>query len=612
MFTSKSFGFSDDFIASVKKVMTNSRQMSKEQIDENVKSGLWEVEAINENIVSIRESNSNIRYNVTVLDEAGSGSYSAASKKAEASRQRAIRKAKKWMKRTGKDAVAAAREFDISVADLNETKLDPVGKADADINNDGKVNKSDKYLKNRRKAISKAIKEANETEAEKKDMDGDGEKDKKKKGKKEKCDTVDTKPNDDSEKTMAQTNESVELDEQFGTNLVESMRLVLANSFAFYLKAHGYHWNVEGSNFAEYHKFLGDLYEEVHDAVDGLAELIRTLDVYAPSNLQEFLMLSTIPLDESVTSSSTMMMNLYRDNKIVLESLNNAFRLSDMDNKMGVNNFLQDRIDVHEKHGWMLRSFIRGGLNESVDYDDSVQVVVDIQERELSTSEKAKLSSLKKKHEGGGMQKSMRYQYGKDKGDQVFYGKLTQMAKEELELDEAPAAVMKPYDSDKDARLLNRYSLKRKMGKKLSSSQQKLEKNAKSRMELRGPRNEELELDEAEAVKRGRGRPRKDAAADETTDSGDRHIVAQMRKAVSLNGHHVVFNNGEKKHISRDTAQGFLNKYHGLDKQIHKEVLAKSAIKSHDHFKNAMKGKVEAPKKSKISMPALKSDVIDK
>jgi hypothetical protein len=83
-----------------------------------------------------------------------------------------------------------------------------------------------------------------------------------------------------------------------------------------------------------------------------------------------------------------------------------------------------------------------------------------------------------------------------------------------------------------------------------------------------------------------------------------------MRKAVSLNGHHVVFDNGEKKHVDRVTAQAFINKYNNLDKPMHKEIISKSAIKSHEHFKNALKGKVEAPKSNKIDMPKLKSDVM--
>ena len=54
--------------------------------------------------------------------------------------------------------------------------------------------------------------------------------------------------------------------------LQEIMKKVLADTFALYLKAHNYHWNVEGSNFPQYHEFFGNLYKELHDAVDPIAE----------------------------------------------------------------------------------------------------------------------------------------------------------------------------------------------------------------------------------------------------------------------------------------------------------------------------------------------------
>ena len=68
--------------------------------------------------------------------------------------------------------------------------------------------------------------------------------------------------------------------------LINKMKVVLASSFAFYLKAHNFHWNVEGVNFPQYHEFFGNLYEEVHSAIDKIAEEIRALDAYAPGSLK--------------------------------------------------------------------------------------------------------------------------------------------------------------------------------------------------------------------------------------------------------------------------------------------------------------------------------------
>ncbi len=142
--------------------------------------------------------------------------------------------------------------------------------------------------------------------------------------------------------------------------LVESLKKVQATSFAFYLKAHNYHWNVEGSNFAEYHEFLGELYAEVFGAVDAIAEHIRTLDAYVPGSFSRFQELSSIEDELAVPTGRAMMSKLYIDNMRVLSDLQAAHAAAEMLNKRGIVNFLEDRIDIHEKHGWMLRSYTKG------------------------------------------------------------------------------------------------------------------------------------------------------------------------------------------------------------------------------------------------------------
>ena len=142
--------------------------------------------------------------------------------------------------------------------------------------------------------------------------------------------------------------------------LVESLKKVQATSFAFYLKAHNYHWNVEGHSFSEYHAFLGDLYAEVWGAVDAIAEHIRTLDAYVPGSFIRFQQLSSIEDEQSVPSGRAMMTRLLADNQRVLDDLMSAHAAAEAAGKRGIVNFLEDRIDKHDKHGWMLRSFTKG------------------------------------------------------------------------------------------------------------------------------------------------------------------------------------------------------------------------------------------------------------
>ena len=141
--------------------------------------------------------------------------------------------------------------------------------------------------------------------------------------------------------------------------LIELMRKVLADTFTFYLKSHAFHWNVEGPHFAEYHGFFNDLYNELHDAVDPIAEHLRTLQAFAPGSMKRFLELTEIEEEFNVPSPIEMIVKLKDDNQIVLNTLDMALKFATNFDKQGLVNFLGERIDVHEKHAWMLRSFTK-------------------------------------------------------------------------------------------------------------------------------------------------------------------------------------------------------------------------------------------------------------
>jgi starvation-inducible DNA-binding protein len=142
--------------------------------------------------------------------------------------------------------------------------------------------------------------------------------------------------------------------------LADSLKVVLADTFAFYLKAHNYHWNVEGENFNDYHAFFATLYNEAWAATDVIAEHIRTLDEYVPGSFGRFYQLATISDEVNIPTAINMARKLEEDNKKVLASLTSAHELSEKANKIGITNFLEERIDIHEKHGWMLRAISKG------------------------------------------------------------------------------------------------------------------------------------------------------------------------------------------------------------------------------------------------------------
>lgn len=144
-------------------------------------------------------------------------------------------------------------------------------------------------------------------------------------------------------------------------NLTASLHIALANTFVMYFKAHTYHWNIEGSDFPQYHGFLDDLYNELHDAVDPLSERIRVIDQYSPHSLKDLLNSSTIEEDsDKPRTAREMFTNLQEANDKVIDSLNKVFDLAVSNKKQGIANFIADRLDIHAKHGWFLKSLLKG------------------------------------------------------------------------------------------------------------------------------------------------------------------------------------------------------------------------------------------------------------
>lgn len=143
------------------------------------------------------------------------------------------------------------------------------------------------------------------------------------------------------------------------SNLGDSLRVVLADTFALYLKTHNYHWNVEGKDFYEFHIFFELLYNEIWLATDAVAEHIRALDEYAPGSLGRFSELTNIDDATTIPAATVMVRHLLADNDKVIASLKTAYQDAEDAGEIGISNFLQDRTDIHKKHGWMLRATIK-------------------------------------------------------------------------------------------------------------------------------------------------------------------------------------------------------------------------------------------------------------
>jgi starvation-inducible DNA-binding protein len=141
--------------------------------------------------------------------------------------------------------------------------------------------------------------------------------------------------------------------------LIKSLQKVLADTFAMYYKAHASHWNVEGPNFPQYHKFLGKIYIELWTSVDEIAEKIRQLGGYTPSSLAELMSNSMVSENSGTMSAEEYMSKLLDANNLVLASLLMSYKEAEAATEIGVSNFIQDRVMAHQKHGWMLKSTLK-------------------------------------------------------------------------------------------------------------------------------------------------------------------------------------------------------------------------------------------------------------
>ena len=139
--------------------------------------------------------------------------------------------------------------------------------------------------------------------------------------------------------------------------LAEALKVLLGTVYGLSIKAQNYHWNVTGPNFAQYHEFFGEFYEEVGGSIDPIAEMIRVVGSFAPGSLARFQELSRIEDELMIPEPPLMFARLARDNDIVITALYQVRSLADQLGQFGVVNFLEDRITAHEKHRWMLKSF---------------------------------------------------------------------------------------------------------------------------------------------------------------------------------------------------------------------------------------------------------------
>ena len=143
--------------------------------------------------------------------------------------------------------------------------------------------------------------------------------------------------------------------------LIQAMKIAFASEFNFYLRTHACHWNVQGPDFKEYHDLFGVIYEEVYDSIDTFAENIRKLDsIVDVDSINQRSMVNLPDMEDNLAEPASMVEMLLGDNERLVKMFGMVYKLAEGAGEYGLANFLADRQDAHRKHGWMLRSSIKG------------------------------------------------------------------------------------------------------------------------------------------------------------------------------------------------------------------------------------------------------------
>jgi len=134
---------------------------------------------------------------------------------------------------------------------------------------------------------------------------------------------------------------------------------LLADSYTLYLKTHNYHWNVTGPQFNTLHAMFEEQYTELATAIDEIAERIRALGIRAPGSYSEFTKLTSLQESDGGEAAEEMIRQLVVGQETVARTAREAFPAADSANDEPTADLLTQRMQIHEKNAWMLRSMLQ-------------------------------------------------------------------------------------------------------------------------------------------------------------------------------------------------------------------------------------------------------------
>jgi starvation-inducible DNA-binding protein len=141
--------------------------------------------------------------------------------------------------------------------------------------------------------------------------------------------------------------------------LADNLKILLASTETFSLKSRNFHWNIEGSDFPQYHAFYDTLYNESYETIDRIAEYIRVLGAYAPASLTRYGELSVIQDQTKIPRAELMFAESLQDSSKMIELVVAIFDVATEERQQGIANFMAELQDLYSKRAWMIRSILK-------------------------------------------------------------------------------------------------------------------------------------------------------------------------------------------------------------------------------------------------------------
>ena len=141
--------------------------------------------------------------------------------------------------------------------------------------------------------------------------------------------------------------------------LSDNLKILLASTQSFAIKTQNFHWNVEGSNFPQYHEFFDTLYSDVSATIDPIAEYIRILGHYTPGSLTRYAELSIIQDQTKIPRAELMFTESLQDCETMCNLAVQLFTEAANENQHGIENYMAELQDLYGKKAWFIRSILK-------------------------------------------------------------------------------------------------------------------------------------------------------------------------------------------------------------------------------------------------------------